>query len=253
MIDIHTHVLAGLDDGACSLEEGVAMLRIAAESGTTDLVATPHANLQFRFDPAAIDARLSELSLAAGNAVRLHRGCDFHLYFDNIQDALAHPAKYTINGGSYLLVEFPDVLIANTTDEVFHRLLQAGMIPIITHPERNFLLHRRMEQMAGWVAAGCLIQVTAQSFLGRFGSEARNVARELMRRDMVHFVASDAHDAEDRTPSLREAYRHVSNKYGAARAERLFIHNPGAVIRSAPLPIVAEPPETPAKPWYRFW
>jgi protein-tyrosine phosphatase len=253
MIDIHTHVLPGLDDGSRSLEESVAMLRIAAESGTTDLVATPHANLQFRFNPALIEARLAELAQAAGNAVRLHRGCDFHLYYDNIQDALAHPAKYTINGLNYLLVEFPDVLIADSTDEVFYRFRRAGIVPIITHPERNFLLHRRMEQMARWVAEGCLIQVTAQSFLGRFGGEARSVARELIQRGMVHFVASDAHDAGDRTPSLREACQHLTRRYGADLAGRLFVENPGAALRGEPLPEPADAPTPRANPWYRFW
>src|SRR6202142_3401437 len=118
MIDIHSHVLPGLDDGARSLEQSIAMIRIAAETGTTDLVASPHANLEFHFDPERVEERLAELE-KAGGGVRLHRGCDFHLYFDNIHDALAHPTKYTINHKGYLLVEFPDLLIAKSTPEVF--------------------------------------------------------------------------------------------------------------------------------------
>jgi protein-tyrosine phosphatase len=253
MIDIHTHVLAGLDDGARSLDESVEMLRTAARTGTTDIVVTPHANLEFRFDPQLVDAGIAELQGITGTLIRIHRGCDFHLYFDNIEDALAHPSKYTVNGKSYLLVEFPDLLIAQSTPQIFCRLIRAGMIPIITHPERNFLLHTRLDQIKTWVGLGCLVQVTGQSFLGRFGSEARDIARKLLERGLVHFVASDAHDASDRTPRLDEAYRHVAARWGAKRAELLFVTNPGAVLTGEPLPEQPEPEPVPARKWYRLW
>ena len=111
MIDIHSHILPGLDDGPESVDESVAMLRIAAEAGTTDIVATPHSNLDYSFDPEQISERIAELSEAAGPAPHIHRGCDFLLSYDNIQDALANPTRYTINHRGYLLVEFSDLLI----------------------------------------------------------------------------------------------------------------------------------------------
>jgi protein-tyrosine phosphatase len=252
MIDIHSHVLAGLDDGARSFEESVAMIRIAAETGTTDLVASPHANLDFQFNPERVEERLAELQQTSG-ALRLHCGCDFHLYFDNIHDALAHPSKYTINHKRYLLVEFPDLLIAKSTPEVFAQLLDSGMTPVITHPERNFLLHKRMEEMESWIESGCLVQVTAQSLLGRFGADARNVARQLMKRGLVHFIASDAHDAEDRTPRLDLAYKHVAGRYGRERAELLFVTNPLAVIEGEPLPEQPAPEADTGRKWFQFW
>jgi protein-tyrosine phosphatase len=254
MIDIHTHVLAGLDDGAKTLDAALEMLRVAARSGTTDLVATPHANIEFRFDAELVQLKIAELQEAAGPDVRIHRGCDFHLFFDNIQDALANPCKYTINGMSYLLVEFPDVLIARNTPEVFKRLIEGGMIPIITHPERNYLLHSRTEELKAWVELGCRVQVTAQSFLGRFGPEARRFAERLMRSGLVHFVASDCHDAEDRSPRLDEAYDYVARKFGGDRAQALFVTNPGAVLCGEPLP--PDPPEPeppPGRNWSRFF
>jgi protein-tyrosine phosphatase len=252
MIDIHSHVLAGLDDGARSLEDSVAMIRIAVETGTTDLVASPHANLDFRFDPALVEERIAELERITG-ALRIHRGCDFHLYFDNISDALAHPSKYTINHKRYLLVEFPDLLISKSTPEVFAQLLNHGMTPVITHPERNFLLHKRMEELESWIDSGCLLQVTAQSLLGRFGAEAREVAHRLMKRGMVHFIASDAHDPEDRTPRLDLAYNHVAARYGRERAELLFVQNPRAVIEGEPLPEQPPPDAVPERKWFKFW
>lgn len=253
MIDIHSHVLPGLDDGARTLEQAIEMLRIAARSGTTDIVASPHANIEFPFDPNLVAEKIAELQAAAGTDVRIHRGCDFHLYFDNIQDALANPARYTINGKCYLLVEFPDVLIARSTPEVFARLDAAGIVPIITHPERNFLLHTRIEELKKWVDNGCLLQVTGQSLLGRFGPEARNFARQLMRRGLVHFVASDAHDDRDRTPRLDEAYAYVADRFGEERAEALFVANPGAVLAGEALPEQPEPEPVSERKWYKFW
>jgi protein-tyrosine phosphatase len=252
MVDIHSHILPGLDDGARTLEEAVEMLRVAYENGTTDIVATPHSNLEFAFRPDVVKQKIAELEAAAPVRPRLHRGCDFHLSFDNIQDAFANPSKYTINNRSYLLVEFSDLLIAKAIDEVFARMIAAGMIPVITHPERNMLLMRRVDDMKSWVDRGCLIQVTALSFLGRFGSEARDAARELMKRGLVHVVASDAHDPEDRSPRLTEARLHVAKKYGELRAEQLFVTNPRAVLTGAPVEMF--PPAEPARrKWYRFW
>ena len=253
MIDIHTHVLPGLDDGAASLSEAVEMVRTAGCTGTTDLVATPHVNFEYEFEPATVRERLEELKAAAGPAVRLHYGCDFHLSARNIEDALAHPGKYTINGKRYLLVEFPDVLIATTTTHDFARLLEAGVVPIITHPERNFLLHSRMADLKHWVGLGCLVQVTAQSFTNRFGKQARAFARTLLEDRLVHFVASDAHDANDRTPRMDQAYREVADRAGGQRAELLFVANPGAVLTGAPLPDPGpEEPRTGRK-WFHFW
>jgi protein-tyrosine phosphatase len=252
MIDIHSHVLPGLDDGSRAFEESLEMVRVAAETGTTDLVASPHANLEFQFDPAVVEERLAELR-AASPALRIHCGCDFHLYFDNIHDALAHPTKYTINHKRYLLVEFPDILIAKTTPQVFEELLRAGMIPIITHPERNYLLHKRMEEMETWIANGCLVQVTAQSLLGRFGGDARTVAHRLMKRGLVHFIASDAHDPEDRPPRLDLAYNLVAGRYGRERAELLFVTNPKAAIDGDPLPEQPPPEPDAGRKWFKLW
>lgn len=253
MIDIHSHILPGLDDGAKTLEDSVAMAQVAAESGTTDIVATPHANLEYSYDPELVDRKIAELSEASRRVIRIHRGCDFHLHYDNIQDALAHPTKYAVNQKCYVLVEFSDLLIAKTTGEVFQRMRLAGMIPIITHPERNGLLQRRVEQLESWVNSGCYIQITAQSLLGRFGKHAKQFADDLLRRGLAHFVASDAHDARHRPPKLDEAFEYVAKKFGPKRAERLFVLNPGAVIAGAPLEEEdpAEPP--PPRKWYHFF
>ena len=254
MIDIHSHILYGLDDGAATLEQSLAMVKMAAESGTTDLVATPHSSLEYKFDPDLVESRLAELRTLAGPVPRLYSGCDFHLSYDNIQDAVAHPAKYTINQRGYLLVEFSDLAIFHTTPEIFDRLLTAGMTPIITHPERNSLLQHRLEDLRTWAGMGCLLQVTASSFLGRFGRKAREFSELLMRERLVHFVASDAHDTRYRPPVLDEVRLHLVKQYGEEMARRLTEDNPRAVVEGRALPEVAEAPARgkPAK-WWAFW
>jgi protein-tyrosine phosphatase len=229
-VDIHSHVLYGLDDGAKTLEQSVAMLQMAAAAGTSDLVATPHSDLTYKFQPELIAQRLSELRTALGARIQLHSGCDFHLHFDNIQDCLANPTKYTINHQRYLLVEFADSHIAKTMEELFKRMLDLDLTPIITHPERNPLLQQRIDTLASWVRAGCLVQVTAQSFLDRFGKRARQFADELMERKLVHFVASDAHDTQDRTPVLTDAFNYVMECYGEGTARNLFSAHPRATL-----------------------
>lgn len=228
------------------------MLRLAAADGTADIVASPHANNEFRFDPELIAAKMEELRSAVNGAVRIHAGCDFHLSYDNILDAIEHPTKYTINHKRYVLVEFSDLLIPRTTDDVFEQMQSAGMIPIITHPERNMLLQQRLPKLEAWAESGCLLQVTALSLLGRFGKQAKAFTDLLLSKDLAHIVASDAHDTRYRPPQLKAAFEYVSKMCGPERAERLFITNPAATLTGDPIDMTREPSPGPKK-WYHFW
>jgi protein-tyrosine phosphatase len=252
LIDIHSHVLFAIDDGARNLEESVAMVRMAAEHGTTDLVATPHADANYRFDPELIETRRAEVESAAAGALRLYTGCDFHLSYDNIQDAIAHPRKYTIAHKNYLLVEFSDLLIFQNTSEIFDRLTDAGMIPIITHPERNGLLRQRVDHIAEWVEHGARVQVTAQSVTGDFGKRAQTFSRTLLERGLVHVLASDGHDTQRRPPVMDAAHAWVTSHYSQHLADALCIDNPGATLTSG---VMTLPPAEPARShkWYAFW
>jgi protein-tyrosine phosphatase len=232
VIDIHSHILPGIDDGSPSLEVSLAMIRMAAAHGTTDIVATPHANFDYRFEPEVVSGLLAELEAAKDCEIRLHRGCDFHLAYENIEDALANPRKYTIDGGGYLLVEFSDLLILKTTSEIFGQLLAAGMTPVITHPERNLLLQQRVTELEEWVGMGCGIQVTGQSLLGDFGSKAKKFSETLMDRGMVHVIASDAHDLERRPPVMDQAREKIAGDWSEECAKLLCVDNPKAVLES---------------------
>lgn len=230
MIDIHSHILPGLDDGAATLEEAVAMVRLAAAAGTTDIVASPHSSLRYAFDAETVKRKIAELNEASCNILHIYPGCDFHLTVENIEDALSNPERYTINHGCYLLIEFPDFSIPKATMEILDRLLGAGIVPVITHPERHPLLKKSLEQLRLWVESGCLVQVTAQSFSGRFGKSAAQAARTLMGEGLVHFVASDAHGISDRTPKLDKAWQYVAAHYGEALARTILIDNPRAAL-----------------------
>lgn len=228
------------------------MLRIAAASGTTDIVATPHANVRFTFDAEAVERVLGQLASRIGGLIQLHRGCDFHLNFDNLTDALNQPRKYTINNGRYLMVELPELFLPSAMEAALLRLLEIGILPVITHPERNRFLVSRPKLLEALVRRGCLAQITGQSLLGRFGSSAQRSAESMLNAGVAHFAASDAHDRTDRTPDLSSAYQIVKSRWGADQANALFIDNPAATLRDEPLatPAASSPRKSPL---FAFW
>lgn len=231
----------GMDDGSPDIETSLEMLRLAGRHGTTDIVATPHANLEYHFDPDLIAERKAEIDSRNDSGVRVHLGCDFHLQYENIEDALRNRRKYTIAEGPYLLVEFSDLLILKNTSQIFEDLLSAGMIPVITHPERNSLLQQRLAELKGWVEMGCSIQVTGQSLEGQFGRRAQKFAEVLMDESLVHFVASDGHDLKRRPPVMDSAYHLVERRWDPETAEALFRKNPEAVLEGRELVGVSKP------------
>ena len=241
-----------MDDGAPTIEVSLEMLKLAADAGTTDIVATPHSNGEFEYQPALIDERIAELTRLTGGKPRIHRGCDLHLSFDNIAEAIENPAKFAICGGRYVLVECSDLHISGSMDKVLDRLLGVDLVPIITHPERNPILQKESEKLDSWVDLGCLVQVTALSVLGGFGKRAATAAHSLLRQGQVHVIASDAHDPVHRHPRLNEAFSYVESHYGKSIAQMLFVDNPGRIIRGQF--VSAERWQRAySRKWWEFW
>jgi protein-tyrosine phosphatase len=254
MIDIHSHFVWGLDDGATGIEQSLCMLRSAAASGTTDIVATPHSNAQYAYQVELLEDRMRQLAARTDGKPRIYRGCDLHLSFDNIDEVLDRPAKYSINGNQYLLVECPDFHVGKHTERVLQRLIDSGIVPVVTHPERNPVLQRDLSRVEEWVELGCLVQVTALSIGGGFGRTAGAAVNRLLERGLVHVVASDAHDPEHRHPRLDEAYGIVRSRYGEEEADILFTLSPQAILNGVPLSGGKQiHPDTAIKPWWRFW
>ena len=255
MIDIHSHILYGLDDGSPDRETSLAMLAIAAAHGTTDIVATPHSDSQYHYQPTLVDERIKELNELTGNKPRIHRGCDFHLSIDNVQACMRDHTVYTINGLCYLMVEFAEFFIPPSTENILRQLQDLGVVPVITHPERNPVLRDSTPRLEKWIESGCLIQLTAQSLSDRFGREAQSASWQWLRKGMVHVLASDAHDTVHRPPRLDLAHAIVAEKLDLETADLLLVSNPGAIIRGEPVVPISSSysPGGSSRKWFQFW
>lgn len=234
MVDIHSHILPGIDDGARTIDDTVLMLQMAADSGTTGIVATSHANTEYAWDAAVVEAKLAQVQSAIGDRLRVYHGCELHLTFDNVNDAIAHPNKYTINRKQWLLVEFSDLIVFQNSGEILARLRDAGMKPVVAHPERNQILQNRFETLEQWVSEGSYLQVTALSLLGTFGIAVRKFSERLIESGLVHFIATDAHDPFYRTPKLDSAFAWLESRYGLEYAQAVTTANPLATVQGLP-------------------
>lgn len=244
MVDIHHHLLPGLDDGSNSMDTSVAMAKLAVDEGITHVVCTPHANANYRYDPAVNAEKTHELRarLAQQNIpLTLGSGCDFHMSFENVTQAKTDPERFSINGLGYLLVEVPDYGLPPGLSETFYELELAGLTPILTHPERNPTLQNEPERLADWLRGGVLIQVTADSLTGHKGRKAERMAHHLLEKRWVHFLATDAHNTSSRPPRMREAHNVVATKYGASYAHALCVTNPLAAFLGKQFEVEEEP------------
>lgn len=262
VIDIHCHILPAIDDGADDWEQTIKMARIAAEDGITGIVCTPHWSPSFpgNFRETILPlidelrARLREENIN----VDVYPGCELVLSF-GLPEMLGSGELLSINdGGTFALVETPYEIIPPNLDKLFWMIQIKGITPILAHPERNTRLQKDPMLLQKWVEAGALIQVTAGSIEGLFGNDARDFARELLRRRMVHFVGSDAHNSGRRSPALAEAREITASIIGQEEADRIFTHYPASIVRGE-LPEIEEPlPPDPRKPslierLFPFW
>ncbi len=244
MVDIHHHLLWGVDDGAKDFETSLAMAKASAADGVTQVVCTPHANGQYNFDPSSNRSKVGELQArldADGVPLKVGLGCDFHISYDNVMEAKENPAKFSVNGLGYLMVEIPDYGVPPGLTETFYELQLAGLTPILTHPERNPTLQADHARLGEWMRGGVLVQVTGDSVTGKMGKAAEKMAHSLLARRWVHFIATDAHNVSSRPPRLSEARKLIARKYGQAYAEDLSKRHPKAVYEGKPFEASEEP------------
>lgn len=240
MIDIHCHILPGMDDGADSFETACAMAEMAVSEGITHVIGTPHANQNYPFVPDLVHQRRDEIQAEFEGRLTLATGCDFHLSFENLQDIRQNPTRFTLNQKNYLLVEFADFSIPATLDQALHELQLVGIQPIITHPERNPLIRTQPDRLYRWLRQGCYAQVTAQSLMGKFGASALEMTELWLDAGAVHFVASDAHNVTSRPLRLKETFDYLAKTRGEELARAVLIDNPLAAFEGRPLPWVPE-------------
>jgi len=241
VVDIHSHILPEVDDGPKSWETSVAMCRMAAADGITHQVATPHANDRYHYDRTYLQSVLDHLQSLIGPSLTLSLGCDFHLSYDNLQDVLANPARYAIEGSHYMLVELSNYSIPQHITDCFTQLGDRGITAIITHPERNPILRENLQRVLEWAEQGCVIQMTGSALTGFWGERVHRAAHWLLEHDAVHVLATDAHDTEKRMPVLSIARDAASEICGQEIADALVEANPAAIIHSQPLPYFPRP------------
>lgn len=236
MVDIHCHILPDIDDGSVSWEMTAAMCRMAARDGITHVVATPHCNGIYEYEREHFTDMLATLSEVANGKLTFSIGCDFHMSPHNVEEAMADPRRYAIGDTKYLLVEFDHHGIPANAGQQLMAVISRGMVPIVTHPERNAYLMKNLNTVQSFVEAGCLVQVTANAFTGFWGPKSRKAAEKMLQKNLVHIVASDAHDLELRPPVLSEARTRIATLAGADIADALFVHNPVAVVAGQSVP-----------------
>ena len=262
MIDLHTHILPGLDDGAKTLEESIKMCWMSFRDGVRTIVATPHTlnglylndrdiilkkvdelnealiHCGLRIADCGIKNSKSEIDFSSINSefripnseFRILPGSDVRLC-ENTLSHLDQGKVMTIDDNKkYLFLEFPFQGIPHQAEEIIFQVMQRGMIPIITHPERNIELGQRPRRYYEMIRKGCLGQVTAMSLTGELGPRIKQVAERLLTNRLIHFIASDAHSLDGRPPILSEAVRVAGKIVGKEEAQKMVTEYPQAIL-----------------------
>lgn len=235
VIDLHCHILPGIDDGAKNLDISLEMARLFAADGVTHVACTPHilpgvwtnTGPQIRSAVANLQAAID----AAGIELYLVPGADNHVVPDFVA-GLQEGRLLTLGDSRYVLVEPPHHVAPPRLEEFFFGILVAGYVPILTHPERLTWIEGQYAVLKRLVDAGVWMQVTAGSLAGRFGKRAQALGLRMLEEGLVHILATDAHDPERRPPLLSEGWQIASERVGAAEAERLVLQRPFAILHN---------------------
>jgi protein-tyrosine phosphatase len=243
MIDIHCHILPGVDDGAQSLSDSLNMARKAVEQGIHKIVATPHHLTSSYENPkqsiidrvkdlnAALRKEKIDLEVLPGQEVRIH---------GEMVEGYEAGDILPVNHTPYILVEFPSNHVPRYTERLFYDLQVNGLIPVIVHPERNQEIMEHPELLYQLVKKGAMTQITAGSVCGDFGKKIKNFSLQLVDANLTHFIATDAHNTTNRTFKMREAYGIIERKYGN---ELLYYFEENAALLIEGLTVYKEDPE----------
>jgi len=235
MIDLHCHILPGLDDGAATDEQAIAMARLAVQDGITAIIATPHhRDGEYDNEQAVVRQgveRFNELLREHEIPLCIFPGQEIRCYDALADDLNANGKIQTLNDSRYLLLEFPPDEVPREAGEVMHELFVAGLVPVIAHPERNKAISQRPELLLDMVESGALAQVTSHSLIGKFGRKVQQTAVELCRRHLIHVVASDAHSVAGRPFHMKEAMRTVRRTLGESY-EAYYLQNAQCIFQN---------------------
>ncbi len=234
MIDIHTHILPSVDDGPKTIKESIELCKIAANDGIKTIVATPHSKdgvYEAKSDETLrkvkdLNIKLKKIQLD----LEILPGAEVHINERLVKDIESGEVLTINNGRKFLLLELPFVFIPPVTDKLISNLRSIGIVSIISHAERIAKFQKTPEILDQLVKSGTLIQITAQSLTGDFGSRERKCAEWLLKHEMVHFIASDVHSLTGRPPILSKALERAAEIIGEEKARALVSHNPEQII-----------------------
>jgi protein-tyrosine phosphatase len=239
MIDLHCHLLPGVDDGAEDLDESLAMARLAVADGIRSIVVTPHfLNGVYHHSPVELRERFFRLQdFLDGQqvALSLYPGADIHLAPDLIRN-LERPELPSINNHRYLLLELPSFALPSALHDTLFQIRTKGFTPIITHPERNGSIQQHPDQLIEMKRFGALAQVTAMSLTGGFGKKVSDCAAVLLEKGLVQVMASDAHSPKGRPPILSAGLKAAADLIGRDAALRLVTVHPERILAGEPWP-----------------
>ncbi|CAM3922715.1 tyrosine-protein phosphatase [Mesobacillus zeae] len=218
MIDIHTHILSGVDDGARLMEDSLNLAQTAVKDGIHTVIATPHhRNNRYENPKQAIIEKVASLNRVLqekGIPLTVLPGQETAIYGEIVDDYEKGEIQ-TLNGTSYMFVELPSGHVPRYTEQVLFDLQMKGLVPIIVHPERNQEIQEQPELLYQLIKKGALAQLTASALTGKFGKRVKTFSHELIQANLVHFIASDAHDIKKRGFKMSEAYDTIHSQYGA--------------------------------------
>lgn len=239
MIDLHSHLLYGVDDGASNLDESLALARIAVADGIHTAVLTPHIH-PGRYSNVRSGLLNKVLKFQgeldqAGIPLQLRLGGEVRLSVESLELILDGEVPFLgiVDGYKVMLLEFPHQMIPVGSQQFIEKLIAMKIRPLIAHPERNKAVMAQPERIRVFVDSGCWLQVTAGSISGRFGEQSKQTASWLIRNDLVHVLASDAHNAEHRPPVLSEGRDAVVALLGDQRAWAMVRERPAKIIGHA--------------------
>ena len=218
MIDIHSHILPGIDYGARSLEDSLAMAELAIAEGITHMLATPHhKNGKFENRKQDILRHVNVLQEELDNRninLTIFPGQEVRLYGEVLEDIKNDEILFTDEGNRYLLIEFPTMSIPHYAESLFFQIQQAGITPVIVHPERNQEIIENPDRLLDFIERGALAQVTASSYTGVFGKQIAELSSQLIDANLVHVLASDAHNTRGRAFNMKEAFKKLEKEFG---------------------------------------
>lgn len=238
MVDIHCHILPGTDDGARTLEESVAMCRAAADEGIVTIVATPHMFNGVHAPPTREDilGKIAVVTEAAGGCVEIVPGGEVRYSYEIFQEAEDPQGRIRLNGTSYMLLEFPFQSVPPNIEMTIFQILNAGITPVIAHPERNKQIQERPRILADLVERGAFAQLDSGSLTKSFGPEAYLTAKKIVEAGLAHFMATDAHHQDRRRPVLSAAVAVAADWGGGEYARAMVEENPAALLKDKPIP-----------------